>query len=586
MEYSQLVTLYEKITGTSKRLEKTSYIAETLKKASVDELRMLFLLLRGKVFSDYENKKLGFSTSLILKALAVSTGRDSKKIESEWKKTGDLGKVASNLIQSKHQSTLFQTHLTVKKVFNNIRKLAEIEGSGSVDTKVQLVSELLTSANQAEAKYIVRTVLEEMRVGIGEGSVRDAILWAYFGDELEVKYDKEKNDITLDDKKREKYNEYLAILQNAYDSINDFAQVAKVAKEKGIEGLKTIGISPGLPIKVMLAQKVKGINEGFERVGKPADLEYKYDGFRMQIHKTKDTITIYTRNLENVTKQFPEVIKTLKEHVKGEDYILDGEAVGFNPKTNQYVPFQNISQRIKRKYDIDKISEELRVELNLFDVVYYNGESLISKTFAQRKKFLKTLIKEVPKSIIIAKSIETDSAEVAEKFYQEALKMGQEGIMMKKLDSIYKPGSRVEGWVKVKPVMESLDLVIVGAEWGEGKRSGWFTSFILACLDEDSGELVEIGRVGTGIKELEEEGLTFEQLTKLLKPLVISEKGKIATIKPQVVIEINYEEIQKSPSYSSGYALRFPRVVRLREDRSPEEASTLNQVREFYEGQF
>jgi len=335
----------------------------------------------------------------------------------------------------------------------------------------------------------------------------------------------------------------------------------------------------------MLAQKAKNIEEAFETVGRPAILEYKYDGFRMIIGKHGDKVSIHTRRLENVSAQFPEVVKLIKENVKADSCIIDGEAVGYDPKTKKYVPFQNISQRIKRKYDIEAIAKDIPVELNLFDIVFLNGKSLIKTPFIERRKILEKIVKEKEYRIRLAQQTKTDKDSEAEKFYQKSLNAGNEGVMFKNMNAPYKPGSRVGTWIKLKPIMETLDLVIIAAEWGEGKRAGWLTSFTLAVLDQDNDEFLEIGKFGTGIKEKEEEGTSFEQLTELLKPSIISEKGRDVRIKPNIIVEIKFEEIQKSPSYSSGYALRFPRLVRVREDRGPDEASTLDQVEKMYKEQ-
>ncbi|MFA6888757.1 MAG: ATP-dependent DNA ligase, partial [Candidatus Woesearchaeota archaeon] len=277
----------------------------------------------------------------------------------------------------------------------------------------------------------------------------------------------------------------------------------------------------------------------------------------------------------------PDVVDAVKKHVTSESCIFDCEIVGFNPKTTQYVAFQQISQRIKRKYDIEEAIKKLPVEINVFDILYYNGKSVIDKPFHERRALLNKIIHPKERVIVLSRIIITDKEEEANKFYNESLDKGNEGIMAKNLEAIYKPGSRVGFGVKVKPVMESLDVAIVGAEWGEGKRSKWMTSFIIACRDEENN-LVTIGKVGTGIKELEGEGVTFEQLTEMLKENIINEKGKEVTVRPTIVIEVHYEEIQKSPTYSSGYALRFPRLIRLREDRGVYGCSTLKQVEELY----
>jgi len=583
MEYSKLVEIYEQLNNTTKRLEKTHIISEFLKDVSVDEMEIVILLLEGRVFPSYDARDIGIAARTMLKSLSAATGITVEKIENEWKKQGDLGLVAEIIVKTKKQATLHSTKLSVKKVFDNIRKLAELEGDGTVDRKTQLIAELLTSAKPIESKYIVKTILGEMRIGVGEGVMRDAIVWGFFGDKTGVRYTKEGNDIEVED--REVYNKYTDAVQSAYDVTNEFAQVAKTAKAKGLQGLEKIEMHVGIPIKVMLSLKVDSIDEGFERVGKPAAVEFKYDGFRIQAHKNdKGEIILFTRRLENVTNQFPDVVEFVRKNVKGKSFIIDSEAVGYNKKTGKYLPFQSISQRIKRKHGIKQISEDFPVELNVFDIIYHNGKSMISEKFSERRKLLEKIIAKEPKKIVLSKNIVTENKKEVEKFFKEAFNAGNEGLMFKALDAPYKPGARVGHMVKFKAMMETLDLVIVGADWGEGKRSKWLSSYTVACIDEND-EFVGIGKASTGLKEKEEEGLSFVEMTRLLKPLIISEKGKEIRVKPKIVIEVGYDEIQKSPTYESGYALRFPRVIQIREDKGPEEASTLDYVEKLYNGQ-
>ncbi|PIO08906.1 DNA ligase, partial [Candidatus Woesearchaeota archaeon CG08_land_8_20_14_0_20_43_7] len=304
----------------------------------------------------------------------------------------------------------------------------------------------------------------------------------------------------------------------------------------------------------------------------------------MEIHRAGDDITFFTRRLENVTKQFPDVAKVILDSTEKTDFILDAEIIGYDKKTKRYLPFQKISKRIRRKYDLEQIQLDIPVVINVFDVLYADGKTLLKAPFSKRREMIASLIKEIPGKIALAEQLVTDNVDVASRFYQEALDMGNEGIMMKNLDGIYKPGARVGYGVKIKPVMETLDVVIIGAEWGEGKRSGWFTSFSVAVQDED-GNLIDIGKVSTGLKEKKEEGTSYEEMTELLNGLITSEKGKEVTVKPEIVIEIKYEEIQRSTNYSSGYALRFPRFVRLREDRGSDDISDISLVEELYDTQ-
>ncbi len=578
MKYSDLVDVYEQIESTSKRLEKTYYISQLLKKTPEKDLEMITLLIRGRIYPDWDKRTVGVAGKLVLKAINIASGAGMSVIKNMWRDTGDLGLVAEKLVGKRAQHTLFTEDLSVVKVFSNLRKLSEMEGLGSVDRKVMLIAELLSSSRGKEAKYIIRSVLEDLRVGIGDGTMRDALVWTFMP--VEVKFDFEKAAIDVD---REKYTSAVDQIQSAYDKSNDFGVVARAAK-KGVSALEDVGLVSGNPIKVMLAQKAQGIDEAFKSVGVPANLEYKYDGFRMQIHKTAEGIRIFTRRLEDVTKQFPEVSEYVSKSVKGQEFILDCEAVGYDSKTRKYTAFQHISQRIRRKYGIEEISKKLPIELNIFDILYYNNKSLLKVPFDERRALLEKVVRQEKFKIILSKRLVTSDKKEAEKFFDESVSMGNEGIMVKSLKHIYQPGSRVGTWIKVKSYMDTLDLVIVGAEWGEGKRSGWLTSFTLACIDDD-GNFLEIGKVGTGMKEKEEEGLSFGELTEILKPHVKQEKGREVIIKPEIVLEIQFEEIQASPTYSSGYALRFPRVIQLREDRAPEECSTIGMIKAAFDNQ-
>lgn len=582
MLYSKLVGVYEKLEATTKRLEQTHIISEFLKSVSLEDLGDTILLIEGRVFPRWDERELGIADKLMVKVISLATGEAKEKIISEWKKTGDLGTVTYNLIKKKKQVTLGSQELIAKKVLKNLRELATIEGQGTIDKKVQLVAELLTSAKPNEAKYIVRTILDDLRIGVGEGTVRDAIVWAFSGRELSIQYNQEENKIEIEE--REKYNECVDNVQRAYDITNDFVPVAETAKKNGIKGLEEVEMKIGIPLKAMLALKVEDIDEAFERCGKPLEAEFKYDGMRMQIHKDNDKVKIFTRRLENVTNQFPEVVEYIRGYVDEKRVIIDSEAVGYSKDTGKYLPFQNISQRIKRKYGIEKMAEEMPVEVNVFDILSYNGKSIVNRPFIERKNILGGIIKNIPKKIRMAKSIITADKKEVMDFYKSSLVSGNEGLMIKKLDAPYKPGARVGFMVKLKPTKENLDLVIIGAEWGEGKRSKWLSSYTLACRDEE-GNFLGLGKVSTGLKEKREEGLSFLEMTELLKPLIKKEKGREVEVKPKVIIEVAYEEIQNSPTYESGFALRFPRVQNLRSDKSPEEINTLDYVKRIYEAQ-
>jgi DNA ligase-1 len=559
MFYSQLCEVYEELEKNHSRLRKTEILAEFLKKIKHEKDKQIIYLLQGKAFPDYDEKEFGISEQLCIKALEKSSGVSKKEIILKWKKTGDLGLVSEEIISKKKQNTLFSNKLTTEKVLDNLKKLPGLIGKGTVDKKMSFISELLTSASGIESKYIIRTLLGDLRIGVASGTIRDSIVEACL----------EK---TLEDKEA---------VQEAYNKSTDFALVFEKAC-KGIKELAKIRLSPGHPIKVMLALKAESIKDGFERVGKPAVFEYKYDGFRMLINKDENQeISIFTRRLDNVTNQFPDVVNYVKENINAKSFIIDSEAVGYDKKTKRYTPFQDISQRIKRKYHIEKLIQELPIELNVFDILYYNGDSLIDEPFEKRTKILRKLIKNNKYKIRTAEQLITSDEREAEKFYKEALKNNQEGVMIKNINSPYKPGARVGYMLKLKPAENELDLVITGAEYGKGKRAGAYSTFTVSCLDKETNKFLEIGKA-SGLKEKEELGLSFTELTNKLKHLIIKEQGRGVIIKPEIVVTVLYQNIQRSPTYGSGFALRFPRITALRHDRKAEDIATLKEIANDY----
>ena len=557
MKYSKLAEFYEEVSSTTKRLEKTDILSKFLKSLKKEDSDILYLI-EGNIYPNYDERKIGISNQLAIKAISKATGTDSKKVVQEWKTIGDIGKVAEELTKHKKQATLHSHILTTEKVLENLRKLPELEGKGTVNKKLALITELLTSATPTEALYLIRTVIGDLRIGVQESTIKYGVLKAFF-----------KNNKEYEDK-----------IQRAIDNSNDLAVVFKIAKKGKIKELEKVHLEVGKPIKAMLAQKAKDIDDAFKKLGKPMAIEYKYDGFRLLIHKANNKITLFTRSLENVTKQFPEVEDYIKKFVKGNSFILDSEAVGYDKKTKQYTDFQKISQRIRRKYHIDKLQKDLPVEINVFDILSYNGKSQLDVPFKKRRQLIEKILTNHPYKLISSKHKITSSNKEVEEFYKKALKNNQEGIMMKNLEAEYKPGRRVGHMLKLKPDENELDLVITGGEWGAGKRAGWISSFILSC--KKGNKYLEIGKVGTGIleKETEDSKITFENLTKLLTPLIIEEKGKHVKVKPKIVVTVTYQDIQHSPNYESKWALRFPRITLLREDKPLSEIATLEEIEE------
>ena len=553
MDYPTLVDVYLALEKTSKRLEKVDIISDLLKKCNIDNLIIVVYLLQGRVFPLCDERKIGMSSRLILKAISQSAGVSLQEVEKLWRKKGDLGIVAEELLSKRKQTTLYRREIDVQKVFDNVRKLAETGGEGTVKRKIGLIVELLNNAKPIEARFIVRTVLDELRIGVADGILRDSIAKAYGFDVKKV--------------------------ERAFDILADFGEVAKRAKKKSLEHIE---LEVGKPFKVMLAIKVDDIKSAFEAVGKPALLESKIDGFRVTIHKKSNNIKLFTRRMENITKQFGEVIDVINSNVKCKDCILDSEFVGYDPKTKKYLPFQNISRRIKRKYNIEVMAKKFPVEINIFDIVHYNGKDLFQETQEKRRMLIEKIVENKKFKIKLTNKLVTGDEKEADVFFKDALKEGHEGLIFKKLDALYQPGRRVQGWVKLKSVLEPFDLTVTRCYFGEGKRAGWLTSYTLACKAGD--KLLEIGKVSTGVKE-KGEGFTYRKITKMLKPLIQKQEGKEAIVNPKIVIEVGYEEIQKSPTYSSGYALRFPKVLKVRFDKPVSEITTLDMIKKYYNAQ-
>lgn len=554
MDYSILADTYERLESTSSKLGKRDIVAELMKSTPSKHLPSTVLLLTGRVFASYDAEELGIADKMMVRAIAKASGFSEKDITEKFKRTGDLGIAAEECMTARKQHTLLQKHLTVEKVFENVQSIAAIGGFGSQEKKLILIAELLTSASPKEALYIARTILGTLRIGVAEGVIRDAIAKA-FGVSAEA-------------------------VEAAWNLNADYGEIARIAKEKGEKGLKGVKVEIGKPIQVLLAEKAEDLKEALDAF-EHAAIEFKYDGMRAEIHKRGSDVWIFTRSLEDVSEQFPDLVKLVKSNVNAKSCIIEGEIIGIDSSTGKPLPFQMLSQRVQRKHDIERMVKELPIEMNLFDITYLNGEELFSKPFKERRVLLDGIIKQIPNKFQLAQQLVTKDYNEANGFYQRALKSGQEGVIVKNLNSKYQPGRRVGFWLKVKPTMENLDLVIVGADWGTGKRAQWLSSYILACRDPNTGAFLECGMLGTGLSDEQ-----FKDMTHKLKPMIEEEKGRRVKIKPRIVVEVVYEEIQQSPHYSSGYALRFPRLVRERtQDKGPDEADTIDRVHELFKSQ-
>jgi len=560
MKYSELADVYEELENTPSKLKKAEIISRILKKAQPKLLPDLVLMLGGRVLPDWAETEMGIADKTAMKAISKATGASDAEVVRMFSKLGDLGKVVEELVVRKSQRTLKGKTLDVEDVHRNLAKLAETSGTGSQDRKLMLLTELISHSSPKEARYIIRTALGQLRIGVAEGIVRDAIASAYGVDADAV--------------------------EGAWYLRPHYGEIAEIAKEKGEAGLSRVRLEMGMPLMVQLAEKAPSLEEAMKAFKRTA-LQYKYDGMRTLVEKKGDRIWLFTRRLENVTAAFPDVVAAVKKAVKAKDCILDGETLAIHAKTGKPAPFQRLSQRIKRKYGIEETVKEIPAELHLFDVIYANGKEFFDSTLEERSAELRKIVTPIKGRIRFAEELRTGDLKKAEAFYKEALSEGQEGLIVKNLDAKYVAGRRVAGgWLKVKPTMENLDLAIVGGLWGTGKRAGTLGSVVLGCRDPDTGKFLECGMLGSGLLEKEgEEGnekITLDKLTRMLKPLITGTNGGAVTIKPKIVIEVAYEEIQKSPTYASGYALRFPRLIRMRFDKGPDEADTKERVEALY----
>jgi DNA ligase-1 len=552
MEYQKLAQVYERLEVTPSKLEKTDIIAGLLRDTPDELLDIVPSLLMGRVFPDQSQLELGMGPGLLFDSICFIAGVSKDTLKDTIKEEGDVGNATEKLLRKKVQSSLFTKKLEVRELYEKFEKIAKSSGPKSQEKMKRILSDLLNSATPTEAKYITRTVLDELRVGVAEGLVRDAI---------SLVFDVPKNAV-----------------ERAYMITNDFGEVAKTAKAGGEDGLLELKMKIGVPLKPMLSQIAPGIEDVLEDIDEVA-FEIKYDGARIQIHKVGEKIKIFSRRLEDVTENLPDIVKCAKKGIL-EDAIVEGEAVAIDPETRKPRAFQYMLKRFRRKYDIERMAKKIPFEVYLFDVLYAKGKSQIDEPFKKRRKVLENIIEPIEKKFELAEQLITSDTKEAEKFYNESLQMGHEGLMIKNQVALYIPGARVKHMYKIKPVMETLDLVIVGALWGTGKRAGWLSSYVLGAKSDETGEFAEVGRVGTGVTEEQ-----LQEFTDVLKPLIEYESGGEVKLKPEVVVEVAFQEIQKSPQYDSGFALRFPRVMKVRDDKSTNDADNLDRLKGLYEAQ-
>lgn len=580
MRYVVIADAYEKIEATTKRLEMTDLLVDLLKNTPKEIIDKVVYLTQGKIYPDFVDLEIGVAEKLAIKALARASGRRESEIEDDLKKSGDIGESAQKFITNKKQVTFFHTPLTVIKVYETLDKMAKTSGSGAVDLKTALLAGLLSDATPKEAKYIIRTVTGNLRLGIADMTVLDALAIAYGGGK-----------------------EARESIERAYNISSDLGRVAKIVAEKGLEGIEKFQVLVFEPIRPMLAERLSSPEEILEKLGGKCIAEYKYDGERVQIHKKENDVTLFSRRLENISDQYPDAIELVKSHVKAKDAIAEAECVAIDLETGEMRPFQELMHR-RRKYEIKKAMEQYPISLFMFDALYIDGKDLTLEPYPVRRKAMEKAITASDR-VRTAKHIITNKVEELEKFFEEAIADGCEGLVCKSVakDSIYQAGARGWLWIKYKrdyksEMTDTVDLVVVGALYGRGKRAGTYGALLLAAYNPEGDTFETVTKCGTGFTD---ENLA--NLPKMMRKHVIPHKhSRVRSMleadiwfEPSVVLEILGAEITLSPIHTcamdsirkgSGLAIRFPRFTgNYRPDKAAEDATTSAEVVEMYRNQ-
>jgi DNA ligase-1 len=581
LRFIKLAETFEQVEATTKRLEMTSLLVELVKATPKGELGRVVNLLQGKLYPDYVGVELGVAEKLLTKAIAEVTGKSEVFVEADYKKKGDLGLSVEQLLAKKSQSTLSQQTLTVKSVYETFEKIAKASGSGSVEIKIRHLISLLSNACPLEGRFIARIAIGNLRLGVADMTLLDALAIAFGGGKAAR-----------------------VPLERAYNLSSDLSYVADVVAQEGLDGINKFKISLGRPIRAMLCERLPSAKEILEKLGGEAAAEYKYDGLRMQAHIAKDTVHIFSRRLENITDQFPDVVNNLRESIKADEAIVEGECVAVDPQTGDMLPFQVISQRRGRKYNIGKMSEDVPITVFLFDLLYVDGRDMTSAPYLQRRNTL-IQVTQPALHVTVSEQFLIRDTESMETLMNQAVASGCEGLVVKSIrdDSIYQAGSRGWLWIKYKrsykaEVQDTVDLVPVGAFAGRGRRAGGYGALLMAVYNEREDTFETLCKLGSGFTDEDLADLPqmmTAQVTKKSHPRVKSLMEPDVWLIPTIVLEVAADEITLSPLHTcargairpgSGLALRFPRFTgKWREDKSPQDATTTQEILEMYQRQ-
>jgi len=578
MKFSIISDAFQKMERTRKRLELTHILVELIKEIPVDVISKAVYLIQGKLRPNFEGVELGIAEKLVMKAMSKSSGIPLKKIEEDYNKGGDLGQTAENILQQKIQTTFGSETITLEKVYDTLFKIANLDGKGSQEMKMRYVSSLLNDATPQEAKFILKILLGTLRLGIAENTVMDALAIAFTGEK-----------------------ENREIIENAYNVSSDLGKVAEVVSVGGIEQINKFKIELFNPIRPMLADRIRSEEDTVKKFQDDFAAEYKLDGERAQIHKQKDTIMIFSRSLENITSYYPDIVEKISKVIISDDVILEAEVVAINSNSGDFLPFQELMHR-RRKYEIDEAVIKYPITVNFFDVLFSDGKNCMKMEYSERRRLLEKIIKEDEFARLIPMSIINNKEQVLE-ILENSINSGCEGLMLKQLNSTYRAGIRGSNWLKLKreyqnDLGDSLDLIVVGAFFGKGRRTGKYGTLLVATYNDEEDTFPSICKVGTGFTDE-----SLDQLYQILSPKVtlkknpriVSEMEADVWFEPELIIEIVASEITQSPIHktalnkikeNTGLALRFPKFTgKIRTEKNSEDASTDEEVIALYKVQ-
>lgn len=581
MLYQKLVDAYEKISKTTKRLEITALLVELVRETPTSLIDKVVYLTQGKLYPDYQGIEIGIAEKLAIKCISAVAGQTEEKVTREYKAKGDLGSAAEELLGHNTQVNLEKERLTVEDVYAGLDKIARSSGQGSVEAKIRQLTGLIGKASSTEAKYLVRTALGQLRLGVADMTILDALAQA-FADGKTAR----------------------PILEEAYNRSSDLGHLAARLASGGITATKKFTLSVGVPIRPMLAERLPEAEAILEKMHGSASAEYKYDGLRIQAHLSPKGVSLFSRRLENITNQFPDIQQLLRNGVTHTEAILEGEAVPVDTTTGDLLPFQLISQRRGRKYDLEKAIEDIPVSVFAFDLLYLDGTDLTQRPYPQRREALAKMIHSSSRLGLSRQRI-VENPRQLDDFMQQAIADGCEGLMIKNTgpDSIYKAGSRGWAWIKYKreyksEMQDTVDLAVVAAFAGRGRRGGAYGALLLAAYDEKEDMFKTVCKCGSGFTDGD-----LAKLPSLLDKFKVEHKharvdSKISAdtwFVPTLVIEVIGAEITLSPIHTcgmnairpgAGLAVRFPRFTgRYRTEKSPEDATTSVEIIEMYQNQ-